>query len=159
VVFFLSQSWEVEMYREEGTGSNAGQKTNETNYNHNPIGDPIGELMEIGSSIKLMQEVFEGRGEYGESQLLRLLGCRVREIAEKLDEETWEVPSQETLEARRKGQQKNAGPDPSAPMKSDEEAISMLQDVFAGDEEQGDSLKRMIDISHHYLMKRQEKAA
>lgn len=53
----------------------------------NPIGDPVGELMEIGSSIKLLHELFEDRGEYGESQLLRLLGCRVREIADKMDED------------------------------------------------------------------------
>ena len=124
----------------------------------NPICDPIGELMDIGSSIQLLYEVFEEKGDYGVSNILRLLGCRVREIAEKLEDEKWEAPSQEELEAQRKERMENACPRLD-PLTSDDEIISMLQDVFVGDENAAASIKGLINIAHHDLPKRQENAA
>lgn len=143
------------MRKEKNTGTNATQETNGISYNHNPIGDPIGELMEIGSAIKLMQELFEDRGEYGESQLLRLLGCRVREIAEKMDEDKWEAPSKDELE-RRQERLKNAGPDYDI-LRTDEESIRMLQEIFEKDGEEASTMKRMINM-HHYSVKRRDES-
>ncbi len=144
------------MRKEENRGASATQETHGVSYNHNPIGDPIGELMEIGSAIKLIQELFEDRGEYGESQLLRLLGCRVRELAEKMDEDKWEAPSKEVLEARRQERLKNAGPDYDI-LRTDEESIRMLQEIFEKDGEEAGTMKRMINM-HHYSVKRRDES-
>lgn len=121
--------------------------------------DPVGDLMNISCSLSYLSDSLDDKYEYGLAKLLNNLCEEVSEIANRMEHEEWEGPSEEELEARRQERMKNSGPDTNAPLKSDDEAIAMLQEVFAEDEKQAASIKGIIDISHHYLKKRQADGA
>lgn len=116
--------------------------------------DIIGQLMDAGCALGYLAERFDDANEYGPSRLIALVSQDIFTVAERMEEEEWEAPSEATLEARRKERLKNVGPSFNTPLKSDEEALDMLKLVFENDEEQAASMKRFIDIAHHHTMKK-----
>jgi hypothetical protein len=118
-------------------------------------GDPAFDLFDHVASLDCISKQLRTEDNDGLANMLELLAYKVSLIADRMDNEGWHPISEEEKEAHLKKIRESSPPD--GPLKSNEEAIQTLEELFEIDEEDGVSIKRMIDMTHFYAMKRREK--